>query len=203
MSFGGESNRAGPPAPEARSQLSGGPDAACGEHSEITGAINALAHSLARTIVTALQEIARQSATERLELERGLQQQLDGLVQDLATTRQEVELLRQADRAHAEMDQDLRREIQDLAALVSDRLDALFGRLDLHNGELSGLKSALSDNSSSVASVVERLNRQAEAIRRFAQTQESEWATLERLGEVLSSLQAMAAQRTPASVDDL
>jgi DNA repair exonuclease SbcCD ATPase subunit len=80
----------------------------------------------------------------------------------------------------------LRDEAQASSAALSERLDALAGGLGAQKAEFVELKSAVSEVSPRVAALADRLDRQAEAIRRLYERHHQREATLDQLAEVLA-----------------
>ena len=79
-------------------------------------------------------------------------------------------------------------QMQDLSASVSGRIDTISTKLNLHDQELSGLQSTVSDLSPRVANLVERLDRQAGVIRSLHEAEAHREATLDQLIEALARL---------------
>ena len=219
VTFGPETSPREQPAPTTTNPPPAAPEAASSEGARRPepaasrqpgsgdDAIEELARTIARTIFAVAQDIARQGAREA---ERGLAEKMEEMTQELTGTRQGLERLAQAVSDHetrvtaAEATAtDLRQETRSLANLVANRTDALSGRLDSQSEELSGLTSTTGGNSASVARVIERLDRQAEAIRGLAESKELERRSLEQLGEALAGLKGVTARSSPALPEDL
>ncbi len=103
----------------------------------------------------------------------------------------ETALLREADGRHENAISALRAEMQERTASVSERLDALTARLGLQQEEISAVKSSVSDLSPRVATLVERLDRQAEAIRSLYETESHRGAAMDELVNAMGRLRAL------------
>ncbi len=101
-----------------------------------------------------------------------------------------LESLWEANKRHESAAADLRKEMQELSGSVTDRLDALLHRLGLQHEEISALKCTASEVSPRVAAIVERLDRQAEAIRSIWEAQVQREAALDDLVAALTRLKA-------------
>jgi chromosome segregation ATPase len=84
----------------------------------------------------------------------------------------------------------LRAEGKDFSTVIVQQLDGISARLGLHQEELTGLKSNVSDISRKVAAYIERLDRQAEVIRALNETQVRRAAVLDELLGLLTRLKA-------------
>ncbi|HUJ20905.1 MAG TPA: hypothetical protein VLX58_05245 [Bryobacteraceae bacterium] len=84
----------------------------------------------------------------------------------------------------------LRNEAKDFSTVMAHQMDALSARLGLHQEELTGLKSTVSDISRKVAGFIERIDRQAEVIRSLHETQVRRAAALDELLGVLARMKA-------------
>jgi chromosome segregation ATPase len=93
----------------------------------------------------------------------------------------------------------LRQETKEFSAAVSERIDALCGELGVHQEDMAAVKSTLCAFSSRVDTVVERLDRQADALRAMYSTYSQRETELEQLVDGLARLRAypapMAANR--------
>ncbi|HZS52064.1 MAG TPA: hypothetical protein VFA54_14450 [Bryobacterales bacterium] len=103
----------------------------------------------------------------------------------------ETALLREADGRYENALGSLRAEMQERTASVSERLEALTGRLGLQQEEISAVKSSVSDLSPRVATLVERLDRQAEAIRCLYETESHRGAAMDELVNAMGRLRAL------------
>ena len=65
----------------------------------------------------------------------------------------------------------LRTEAKDFSTVSAQQIDGVSARLGLHQEELTGLKSNVSEISRKVTGIIERLDRQAEVIRSLNETQ--------------------------------
>ncbi len=115
----------------------------------------------------------------------------------------EIEDLRRAGASHEAAMAVLRRETQDATSAASGRLESLLGRLQSQQEDLLALRSAVGDVPPRVAAIVERLDRQAEAIRSLHEMQERRHAALCQFGEALTSLKASLAGSGAAPAADL
>jgi chromosome segregation ATPase len=86
----------------------------------------------------------------------------------------------------------LRTEAKDFSAVTAQQIDGVTARLGLHQEELDGLKSNVSEISQKVTGIIERLDRQAEVIRYLNETQSRRSAALDELLGVLTRLKAPA-----------
>lgn len=125
------------------------------------------------------QVVALHELTARHETEMG------ALRGETTTLRAEAQSLRGETAA-------LRTEAKDFSTNIVKQVDGVTARLGLHQEELAGLKSNVSDISRKVASVIERLDRQAEIIRVLNETQVRRAAALDELLGVLTRLKAPA-----------
>lgn len=100
------------------------------------------------------------------------------------------ESLRQADERRDAEVRDLRGELQQFSSSVSERLDAVCSRVGVQQEELAAVQSSVSGASPRVAALVERLDRQANAIRSICEGQNLHETALDEVVGVLSRLQA-------------
>lgn len=153
-----------------------------------------LAMGLARILVAAIRDLESSSVQEREQLVATVQdqrQKLDAAVTALGEVRAKVEIelaqgiasLREADAHHDAVLEGLKNETQ-------DRIDALMGRLQLQQEELATLQPKFSEISPRVASVVQRLDRQADAIKAMCETGAHREVLLDELSGVLAKLKA-------------
>jgi chromosome segregation ATPase len=84
----------------------------------------------------------------------------------------------------------LRSEAKDFSTVVAHQMDALGARLGLHQEELTGLKSTISEISRKVAGFIDRMDRQGEVIRAITDAQVRRAAALDELLGVLTRLKA-------------
>lgn len=93
----------------------------------------------------------------------------------------------------------LRHETKEFSTAVSERIDAVCKELGVHQEDMAAVKSTLCGFSSRVDTVVERLDRQADALRAMYSTYSQRETELEQLVDGLARLRAypapMAANR--------
>jgi chromosome segregation ATPase len=87
----------------------------------------------------------------------------------------------------------LRHETKEFSAAVSERIDVLCKELGVHQEDMAAVKSTLCGFSSRVDTVVERLDRQAEALRSMYSTYSQRETELEQLVDGLARLRAYPA----------
>ena len=97
----------------------------------------------------------------------------------------------------------LRTETKDLATSIAQQMDGLGARIGLHQEELTGLKSTVSEISRKVAGFIERVDRQGEVIRAITDTQVRRAAALDELLGVLTRLKAPAESMIAAAAGQL
>ena len=97
----------------------------------------------------------------------------------------------------------LRTETKDLATSVAQQMDGLSARIGLHQEELTGLKSTVSQISGKVAGFIERVDRQGEVIRAMTDTQVRRAAALDEVLGVLTRLKAPAETMIAAAAGQL
>jgi chromosome segregation ATPase len=93
----------------------------------------------------------------------------------------------------------LRVEAKDFSAMTAQQIDGVTARLGLHQEELDGLKSNVSEISRKVSGIIERLDFQAEVIRSLNETQARRSAALDELLGVLTRLKAPAEKMVAAA----
>jgi chromosome segregation ATPase len=93
----------------------------------------------------------------------------------------------------------LRTEAKDFSAVTAQQIDGVTARLGLHQEELDGLKSNVSEISRKVTGIIERLDVQAEVIRSLNETQARRSAALDELLGVLTRLKAPAEKMVAAA----
>jgi chromosome segregation ATPase len=93
----------------------------------------------------------------------------------------------------------LRTEAKDFSTVTAQQIDGVTARLGLHQEELAGLKSNVSQISQKVTGIIERLDRQAEVIRYLNETQSRRSAALDELLGVLTRLKAPAEAMVAAA----
>jgi chromosome segregation ATPase len=82
----------------------------------------------------------------------------------------------------------LRGETKDFTTVIVQQMDGFSARLGLHQEELTGLKSTVSDISRRVAGFIERIDKQADVIRALNEKQVRRAAALDELLGVLTRL---------------
>jgi chromosome segregation ATPase len=86
----------------------------------------------------------------------------------------------------------LRTDAKDYATVVAHQMDALSDRIGLHQEDLTGLKSTLSEISRKVAGFGERVDRQSDVIRAITDSQAKRAVVFDELLGVLTRLRAPA-----------
>ena len=188
-------------------------DSAAGEGQAVEEVVRRLAHSFARAIVAALQNLEKNRTEELGAMQQSLRRLAEAVSQQsgmnvearesCARLATEIESVRQADAGHEAAMALLRRETQDVSRAVSDRMKALLGGLQSQQEELLALRSAVGDVPPRVAAIVERLDRQGGAIRSLLEVQERRNAALREFSEALTSLKASLAGAAAAPAGDL
>ncbi len=97
----------------------------------------------------------------------------------------------------------LRTEAKDFSTVTAQQIDGVTARLGLHQEELTGLKSNVSEISRKVNGIIERLDSQAEVIRALNETQARRSAALDELLGVLTRLKAPAETMVAAAAGHL
>lgn len=137
--------------------------------------------------------------TEELTVLRGetkalsadVSERIQSVAKDLGT-RQEEAAKRQAGDLEA-----LRAETRERSSAISERIDSICRELGVHQEDMEVVKTTLSGVSSRVDGVVERLDRQADALRSIYSTYAQRETELEQLVDGLARLRAYSAP-TPA-----
>ncbi len=183
-----------------------------------------LAMGLARVLVSAIRELENHSIDDRLAASTSFkehQNKLDATmhsvletksrIEEMARTEQEhketsekaqqelwgeVATLRQVDAQHQAAIEKAEQEAREQAVSFSDRMEALFGRLDLQQEEVNGLKPEVAEISPRVTSVIERLDRQAGAIRAMCESETQRESAVEELIQALRRLKQPAGAGT-------
>jgi chromosome segregation ATPase len=178
--------------------------------SELT-ALRTDTQELADSVAVHIESLTKDVATHKAESGRrleSLQSNLDGLsgavsdqraitisVQEkLATT---AEFLHESDARQAAELGALRQETKESSAALKERIDALCKELGVQQEDMAAVKSTLTGFSSRVDTVVERLDRQADALRSMYSTYSQRETELEQLVDGLARLRAYPAP--PAS----
>jgi predicted nucleic acid-binding Zn-ribbon protein len=86
----------------------------------------------------------------------------------------------------------VRNDVKDFTTVIMHQMDGLAARVGLHQEELSGLKSTVSDISRKVAGYIERIERQGDVLRALNETQVRRAAALDEMLGVLNRLKAPA-----------
>lgn len=97
----------------------------------------------------------------------------------------------------------LRSETKDFTTVIVQQMDGFSARLGLHQEELTGLKSTVSDISRKVAGFIERIDRQSEVIRGLNENQVRRAAALDELLGVLTRLKEPAETMVAAAAGRL
>ncbi|HEY1339137.1 MAG TPA: hypothetical protein VGF59_16610 [Bryobacteraceae bacterium] len=108
--------------------------------------------------------------------------------------------LREADARQAENLAELQQETRRFSKSVTERIDTLCKDLDIHQEDIAALKTTLCTFSSRVDTLVERLDRQADAVRSMAAAysqRENE------LGQLVDGLARLRAYPTPLPASSL
>ncbi len=148
-----------------------------------------LARGLAEVLAKAVHKLEERLAAETRALGRSIEGRLD------ATTA----AIEHAAAKHDSEVGALRSEVHDLRSSVSEKVDALCARVNAHQEKLDALQSTVTDVSPRVNTLVERLDRQANAIRSIYDVQTLRENALDQLGEALTNLKA--ARPLPGSVE--
>ena len=139
-----------------------------------------LARGLAEVLAKAVHRLEEHLAAETRALGRSIEERLD-------TTAAAIE--RAAARHESEVGA-LRSEMHDLRSSLSERVDAVCARVEVHQEQLGELRSTVLGVSPQVNTLVERLDRQADAIRSIYEVQTLRESALDQLGEALAKLKA-------------
>jgi chromosome segregation ATPase len=97
----------------------------------------------------------------------------------------------------------LRSEAREFSTVTAQQIEGVAARLGLHQEELTGLKSTVSEISRKVTGILERLDRQAEVIRSLNETQTRRTAALDELLGVLTRLKAPVETMMAAAAGQL
>jgi chromosome segregation ATPase len=160
---------------------------------------------------TSLQESdARQAADlaalrgETRELSQSVSERIDVLQGDtgrrLDTLQAGVQELKESDAHQASELAALRGETRELSASVAERIDVLCKELGVQQEDISAVKSTLGGFSARVDTVMERLDRQADALRSIYSTYAQRETELEQLVDGLARLRSYPA---PSPVNPL
>jgi chromosome segregation ATPase len=176
--------------------------------------VDKVAYGLARVLVVAMRDLENHIAKETQQVGAAVGRQLDTLqasVQGLTEAVSEqrslglsverkceqlavaaTSLEERAGRTEAEVTA-LRNETRELSASSSERVDRLCKELEIQQEDIAAVKGTLVSISSRVDFVVERLDRQAEALRSVYSAYAQRETVLEQLTEGLTKLRAYPA----------
>jgi len=173
--------------------------------------IERLANELARVLVSAVRELQSADGTQELgamvrhqedwlsataERVTEMSHRLDDVVKEVAAQRE-------AGTATQDAINGLKAEVHELSESVNERVEAVIRRVGLQQEEIAACQSSAVELPARVTAVVERLDRQADAIRGLWSTRSQTANALEDLMGVLSRLKTIgappdAADQTPA-----
>jgi chromosome segregation ATPase len=159
------------------------------EARELTDSVAVRIGSLSKDVA-----VQKEDSGRRLDT---LQSGFEGLTEKLATA---TASLQESDSRQAAELGALRHETKEFSAAVSERIDALCKELGVHQEDMAAVKSTLCGFSTRVDTVVERLDRQAEALRSMYSTYSQRETELEQLVDGLARLRAYPA---PAAANRL
>jgi len=97
----------------------------------------------------------------------------------------------------------LRNEAKDFSTVITHQMDGLSARIGLHQEELGGLKTTISEISRKVSGFIERIDRQGEVLRALNETQVRRAAALDEVLGVLTRLKAPAEALVAAAAGQL
>jgi predicted nucleic acid-binding Zn-ribbon protein len=86
----------------------------------------------------------------------------------------------------------LRNDVKDFTTVIMHQMDGLAARVGLHQEELSGLQSTVSDITRKVSGFIERIDRQGDVLRALNETQVRRAAALDEMLGILTRLKAPA-----------
>jgi len=186
----------------------------------VEGLSKDLASSMARILLSAVRDLQHEVLDENEKLTASLREQLGGLrasVDELVPLKEcvgrlgeSVEDGRSATRAvqeschqlavvtaalqdaavRGEQMDELRRETRYSLTAISDRVSGISGELQEHKEQIGGLKAVISEISPNVASLIEKFDRQTEAIRSLYDTENQRAAALDQLCDGLNRLRS-------------
>ena len=148
-----------------------------------------LARGLAEVLAKTVRDLEEHLAAETRALGRSIEQRLDAAA---------AAIERVAARHESEIDA-VRAEVRELKSSLTERVDALCARVEVEHQGLGALQSAVDGVSPRVNALVERLDRQAGAIRSMHEAETLREDALDQLGEVLAKLKA--SNPRPESVE--
>jgi len=176
--------------------------------------VDKVAYGLARVLVVAMRDLENHIAKETQQVGAAVGRQLDTLqasVQELTEAVSEqrsrgLSVERQCEQLavatasleerHARQEAELaalQSETQELSTSSSERIDTLCREMQIQQEDIAAVKGALGSISSRVDSVVERLDRQAEALRSVYSAYAQRETVLEQLTDGLTKLRAYPA----------
>ena len=154
--------------------------------------VNNLAKGLAEVLVGAIRGIEKHLTTETRALGASFQQQLERLtemaVDQKSATAAASESFRRAGERHDAELRDLRAQFQQFSSVTSERLDAVCSRAGVQQEELAALQTSVLGVSPRVTALVDRLDRQADAIRSMYDGQALRETVLDEVMGVLGRL---------------
>jgi len=144
------------------------------------------------TSVTALEEVSA-----RHEKEIGaIRTESTAVLGEATALRAETGALRGETKA-------LRNEAKDFSTVITHQMDGFAARIGLHQEELGGLKTTVSDISRKVSGFIERIDRQGEVLRALNETQARRAVALDEVLGVLTRLKAPAESMVAAAAGQL
>jgi chromosome segregation ATPase len=160
-------------------------------------AINAAVQEQLTATTTSLRE-----ADARLSAE--VSERIQGVANDVGTRHEQAtkrldtlsaatDALRESGMRQAGDLEALRAETRERATAISERVDTICRELGVHQEDMEAVKTSLSGVSSRVDGVVERLDRQADALRSIYSTYAQRETELEQLVDGLARLRAYSA----------
>jgi len=156
-----------------------------GESRKLTHSFHEQLEHLQATVESLVQSQTRfEHLTEAVSEQRSTNVAIGEKYDQLAQT---VTSLEQTTSRHQGELAAIRGETKDLSAIVG-HVDTLAARLGLHQEELTGIKTTVSDISRKVAGFIERLDRQAEVLRSLNDVQARRAAALDDVMGVLARL---------------
>jgi chromosome segregation ATPase len=162
---------------------------------DLTGAV-----AEQRALNTAFQERCQSLEAASVSLREADAKQTDALQAVRAEASERLAALQETDSRHAGELTAIRAETQESSAALHGRIDALCRELGVQQEDMEAVKSALGGVSTRVDGVVERLDRQADALRSIYSTYAQRETELEQLVDGLARLRSHAA---PAPVKAL
>ena len=155
---------------------------------DLTGAV-----AEQRALSTAFQEQCQRLEATTVVLREADAKQTEALQAARAEVSERFAVLQEADSRQAGELTAFRAETQESSAALSGRIDTLCRELGLQQEDMEAVKSALGGVSTRVDGVVERLDRQADALRSIYSTYAQRETELEQLVDGLARLRSHAA----------